>query len=314
MYGVVAIELAASIAPWTSGGAPAGTLAWLSEMYSALWPGVSGAGAEAGAGDPVAAICSEIEERLLLSADDCDSSSSRAAWRAAWASLSSAKRAAASARAAATSRSLTAIASRASLISQPDGGHPLDRGTRFVAQALDPGCDRVVVALDLAQVVGAGADFRPARRFEHDVEHVGAARLVNRDEPFPEHLERPLQACPDLGQMSLVGLQLLGRRVELALLRGEFVLDRHLLLAQVGDFAEHRVDRPVLFGDRVGQRAFAFPHVGELALGRVVLLLQRLRGRGRTAGCQQRIRGREAAPPAAATAWNDQGGDIDGAG
>ena len=102
-----------------------------------------------------------------------------------------------------------------------------------------------------------------------------------------------MQTRPDFGQMALVGLQLPGRRVELALLRGEFVLDRLLLLAQVGDFAEHRVDRAVLFGDRVGQRAFVFPQVGELALGGVVLLLQRLRGRSRAAGCQQAKKGEE---------------------
>ena len=72
----MAIEFAASIAACTAGGAAAGTLAWLSEMYSALSPGVSGAGAAAGAGAPEEASCSEIAERLSLSACERDSSSS----------------------------------------------------------------------------------------------------------------------------------------------------------------------------------------------------------------------------------------------
>src|SRR4051794_7768260 len=111
MYGVVAIELAASIAPAIAAGASLGTLAWLSEMKLALWPGVRGAGVPVtGAGVPVVlAICSEIAARLSLRASSRDSSVSIAARRSAWADFNSAKRASASARAAATSFSLAAI-------------------------------------------------------------------------------------------------------------------------------------------------------------------------------------------------------------
>src|SRR5207244_3648362 len=38
---------------------------------------------------------------------------------------------------------------------RPHSGHPLDRGARFVAQALDPRGNGVVVLLDLVEVVGA---------------------------------------------------------------------------------------------------------------------------------------------------------------
>src|SRR5689334_11210709 len=44
------------------------------------------------------------------------------------------------------------------------GGHPLDGGAGLVAQRPDPGGNRVVIALDLIEVFGAGAHLRPARR------------------------------------------------------------------------------------------------------------------------------------------------------
>ena len=179
----------------------------------ALSPGVSGAGVPvAGAGAPVVlAICSEIEARLSLSASSRDSSVSIAARRSAWADFSSAKRASASARAAATSLLLDRDRVARIFDLRAHGGHPLDRGARFVAQALDPDGDRVVVLLDLVEVVGAGVDFRPAGRVEHDVEHVGAARLVDRDEAFAQDAERALQAGAHRGQVALVGFELFGR-------------------------------------------------------------------------------------------------------
>ncbi len=177
-------------------------------------------------------------------------------------------------------------------------GHPLHRRAGLVAQRLDPGGNGVVVFLDLVEVAGASVDFRPARRVEDDVEHVGAAALVDRDEAVAQHVEGALQSGPDPLQAALVSLQLLRRRVQLGLLLGEFGLGRGLALAQCRDFADHRVDRPVLLGDRRGDRALALAHIAELALGVVQLLFERLGGsRGRHAeeGEEQR-RGQQQAP------------------
>ena len=138
-------------------------LAWLSEMKSALWPGVSGAGAEAGAGAPLLAICSEIEARLLLSAEERDSSSSSAGLARGLRFLELGEAGLGGIAGAGDFALLDRDRVAGLLDLEADGGHPLDRGPRFVAQALDPGRDRVVVFLDLAQVVGAGVDFRPAR-------------------------------------------------------------------------------------------------------------------------------------------------------
>jgi hypothetical protein len=164
---------------------------------------------------------------------------------------------------------------------QPDRRHPLDRGLRFVAQPLDPVGDRVVVALDAAEVFGAGVDLRPALRVDDDAEHVGAARLVHVDQPFAQRLERPAQARPDDRQVALLGFQLGGGGIQLALLAGQFAFERQLFLAQPRDFAQHRVDRPVLLGDRRAQRALAFAHLAQLALRRVELFAQGGSGRRR---------------------------------
>src|ERR1700744_1100731 len=52
-------------------------------------------------------------------------------------------------------------------------GQPADRVLDFVAQRLDLGDDRVVVALDPVQVFGLRRHARPAFRFDDRVEHVG---------------------------------------------------------------------------------------------------------------------------------------------
>ncbi len=174
----------------------------------------------------------------------------------------------------------------------PDPGHPFHRGLGLVAQRLDPAGDGVVVVLDLAQVVGAGVDFRPAGRFEDDVDDVGLAGLIDRDQPFAQHLERPAQTRPDDRQPLLVGLELGAGPLEFGLLVGEFGFERGLALAQDGDFAEHRVDRRVLLGDRRAQRVFALADLVELALGRVELFLQGLGGGG-PAGSPERNDGEQ---------------------
>ena len=198
----------------------------------------------------LAEICSEIEERLSLSACDWDSSSSSVAWRAAWASFSSAKRASASALGRGDFFLLGGDRVAGALDLRPHGGHSLDRRLRFVAQPLDPAGDRVVVRLDPVQVPGARVELRPARRFEHRVEHVGVARLVDRDQAFAQDAEGAVQPFADVRQVLLVLFQFRGRGFQFALLFGEFGLDRRLLLAQRRDFADHRVDFVVLFGDR----------------------------------------------------------------
>ena len=157
----MAIELAASIAAWTAGGAALGTLAWLSEMYSALSPGVSGAGVPVGAGAPEAASCSEIAARLSLSACSRDSSASSVllALRLGFLEFGEARRGFGAGGGGFALLDRDRVARFLQL--QADRRHPLDRGLRFVAQPLDPAGDRVVVVLDPAQVFGADAGLRP---------------------------------------------------------------------------------------------------------------------------------------------------------
>ena len=243
--------------------------------------------------------------RLSLSACERDSSPSRVSRRSAWAAFSSSKR----------SLALGAGGGRFALLDgdrvarfldlAPDPGHPFHRGLGLVAQRLDPAGDGVVVVLDLAQVVGAGVDFRPAGRFEDDVDDVRLAGLIDRDQPFAQHLERPAQTRPDHRQPLLVGLELGAGPLEFGLLVGEFGFERGLALAQDGDFAEHRVDRRVLLGDRRAQRVFALADLVELALGRVELFLQGLGGGG-PAGSPERNDGEAARQRAAASASDCQ--------
>ena len=96
--------------------------------------------------------------------------------------------------------------------------------------------------------------------------------------------------CSIGGLNTRAALQINGRRncfvsrrrpFQLALLFGQFGLDRGLLLPQSRDFADHRVDRGVLFGDRFRQRALVGVDVVELALGRLELFLRGLRRRAR---------------------------------
>ena len=168
-------------------------------MKSALSPGVSGAGAVAGTVAPAFAIWEEIAARLSLSACSRDSSASSARWRSACGRLQLGE-----ARLGLIARGGDfALLDRdrvARLLDpQADRLHPPHRGLGLVAQPLDPLGDRVVVVLDLAQVVGPRAHLRPARRLEHHVQHVGAARLVDRDQALAQHDQRPAQPGPDLG-------------------------------------------------------------------------------------------------------------------
>ena len=114
----------------------------------------------------------------------------------------------------------------------------------------------------------------------------GVPALVDRDEPFAKHLERPLEARADPRQVFLVGLELGARPLELGLLGRQFGFERRLALAQDRDFAEHRVDRRVLFGDRRASELFALADLVELALGRVELFLQGLGGATRAPTAQ----------------------------
>jgi hypothetical protein len=75
------------------------------------------------------------------------------------------------------------------------------------------------------------------------------------------------------------GFQRLRRGLELGLLFGQFGLDRRALLAQRRDFADHRVDRRVLFGDRFRQRRRVGLDAFQLVARAFELFLRRL-GRG----------------------------------
>src|SRR6476646_683396 len=130
---------------------------------------------------------------------------------------------------------------------------PFDRRADLVAQRLHPVDDRVVVFLDLAQVIRLRRHLAPVFGFEDRVRDVRRSRLVDRDEPLAQHPHRPLQLRPHLLQVVFFGFQRRGRPLQLRFLFGQFGLGRFLFLAQGRDFAQLRVDRPVLFGDRRDQ-------------------------------------------------------------
>ena len=158
-------------------------------------------------------------------------------------------------------------------------GQPVDRRANLVAQRLHPFDHRVVVALDPVQVFGLGRHLGPVFGFENRVDDVGGASLVDRDQAAAEDAEGAVQLFADLFQVRFFGFERRRRAVELGLLFGQFGLDRGLLAAQFGDFADHRVDRLVLFGDRFRQGAGVGANPFQLVARRFQLFLRRL-GRG----------------------------------
>ena len=115
----------------------------------------------------------------------------------------------------------------------------------------------------------------------------GEPDLVDRHQPLAQHAQRAAQLGADLLEVPRSLSSAAVALFQLGLLFGQFGLDRGLALAQRRDFADHRVDRRVLFGDRRRERALAGPHVGELALRALQLGLEVL-GRGAGVGDGQR--------------------------
>ena len=280
----MAIELAAEIAALTACGAEAGALASLSVISLALPPGLSGAGTwpvgrvAAFGGD----LVRRSTERLLLSASSRDSSASiaslalglrrlqfgeaRLGFGAGRGDFALAWRRSRRARSSILARSL---------------GEPRDRVGDLVAQRLDPVDDRVVVALDPAQVFGLGGHLGPVVRFEDRVDDVRRAGLVDRDEAVAQHVERALQLVADLFEVRFSASSAAVARSSSLLLFGQFGLDRGLFWrsAETSPIIESiaRFCSAIVSASELWSGADVF----ELALRRVELFLRGLRRRAR---------------------------------
>jgi hypothetical protein len=131
------------------------------------------------------------------------------------------------------------------------------------------------------QVFGLGLHVGPVVRGEDRVDDVRRAGFVDRHQALAQHAEGAAELVTHFFEVLLFLLQGRRRPFQLALLFGQFGLDRRLLLPQSRDFADHRVDCGVLFGDRFRQRALVGVDVVELALGCLQLFLRGLRRRAR---------------------------------
>ena len=209
-------------------------------MKPALSPAFSGAGNSPAASVTTpdasavwaawAAICSEIEERLSLSACSFDSNASIVSRRCASSDLQFSE--ARLGRFLGGGDFLLGGGDRVARVFdlRARRGQPADRALDFVAQRLDPADDGVVVALDPVQVFGLRRHVRPVFGFEDRVEDVGRARLVDRDEPFAQGRQRLGQLGADFDQVFAFRFERLGGGFEFFFFGGELGLDRCLLL------------------------------------------------------------------------------------
>lgn len=186
------------------------------------------------------------------------------------------------------------LALRDLVAGRPDG---LDGAPHLVAQLAHPVDDRGILTLEPLQVLGALEHVIEAVGLEHDGEQVRLARLVDRDEPVFEDLDRALEAAAQLDQPGAGAL-------ELGLLRRELAGQRGLLVAELGHLPLEGCDALRGCGDLGGEHALLALDRRELVLGALQPLLQRLRGGagGREHAGAERERGEAGSaeqPPAA---------------
>ena len=152
----------------------------------------------------------------------------------------------------------------------PRRPHLGDRVPGLVAQLSDALGDRGVLVLDRGAGTRSGWQIVESLRIQDHGERVGLARLIDRDQPLAEHLERALQADsqhlePTLGLLEL-GLGLV-----------EPSLDDRLPVAQAGDLAAELVEPVAVALDGRREHSLARLCLLELRLLLLELGLQILR-------------------------------------
>ena len=122
------------------------------------------------------------------------------------------------------------LAGRDLVAGRADG---VDGHLHLVAELAHPGDDVVVLVLQRPQVLGAGQQVVEAVRLKQDGDQVRLVRLVDRDQPLLEDLDRPRRRCFRCIEPGL-------RLIQLGLLLRELGGDRGLLVPEVGDLAGQR--------------------------------------------------------------------------